>query len=277
MVQAAFWFAVMSLLVKLASRTLPTLQIVFVRGVVTLVLASASLAIARRSPFGGRTSLLLLRGTIGSCALVCYYLAVSRLSLAEAAVIHQTAPLWTALLAAWWLGERLTWRIGIALLVAFGGVVLIARPGWLFAAPATADPTAWQFAFLALLGAVLSAFAYVTVRRLGRTEDALVVVFWFPVVTVPLSAPFAVPVWIAPNGAEWLLLVGIGATTQIAQVAMTKGLAREAAGRATAVGYLQVAFATLFSALVFQVVPDALSWTGMAMIVASLLAATWRR
>ncbi len=101
MVQSAFWFAVMSLMVKFASRSLPTMEIVFARGVVALVLASAMLAHARKSPLGGRLGLLLLRGAIGSTALVCYFGAVAHLPLAEAAVIHQTAPLFTALLAAW--------------------------------------------------------------------------------------------------------------------------------------------------------------------------------
>ena len=238
MVHAALWFAVMSTLVKLASERLPTMQIVFARGFVTLGLAAASLAHARKSPFGGRSGLLFLRGLIGSCALVCFYAAVVHLPLAEATVVHQTAPLWTALLAAWLLHERLRPRI-----------------------------------VTALLGAMLSAIAYVTVRRLGRTEDPLVVVFWFPLVTVPMTAPFALPQWTWPTWQEWLLLLGIGASTQIAQVELTRGLAKEAAGRATAVGYLQVAFATLFGAVVFGDLPDAWSWAGMATIVVSLAAA----
>ena len=272
MVHAALWFAVMSTLVKLASERLPTMQIVFARGFVTLGLAAASLVHVRRSPFGGRSGLLFLRGLIGSCALVCFYAAVVHLPLAEATVVHQTAPLWTALLAAWLLHERLRPRIVTALLGAFAGVLMIARPSWLFGG-GHAAPLPWEFAFVALLGAMLSAIAYVTVRRLGRTEDPLVVVFWFPLVTVPMTAPFALPQWTWPTWQEWLLLLGIGASTQIAQVELTRGLAKEAAGRATAVGYLQVAFATLFGAVVFGALPDVWSWAGMATIVVSLAAA----
>ena len=278
MVQSAFWFAVMSLMVKFASRSLPTMEIVFARGVVALVLASAMLAHARKSPLGGRLGLLLLRGAIGSTALVCYFGAVAHLPLAEAAVIHQTAPLFTALLAAWVLRERLELRVVVALVGAFAGVLLIAHPDWLFGPRATTQaPWPWQFAFVALLGAILSAFAYVTVRRLGRSESPLVVVFWFHALTVPIAAPFALPAWQWPDAGDWALLVGIGVTTQLAQVAMTKGFAREAAGRAAAVGYLQVAFATLFSITVFDDWPDAWRWSGIGLIVASLLLPLWRR
>lgn len=278
MVESAFWFAVMSLMVKFASRTLPTMEIVFARGVVALSLASLMLARAQQSPLGGRLGLLLLRGAIGSTALVCYFGAVAHLPLAEAAVIHQTAPLFTALLAAWMLHERLEPRVVIALVGAFAGVLLIAHPDWLFGPRTTPTaPWPWQFAFVALLGAILSAFAYVTVRRLGRSEHPLVVVFWFHALTVPLAAPFALPDWSWPDATGWALLVGIGVTTQLAQVAMTKGFARAEAGRAAAVGYLQVAFATLFSITVFDDWPDAWRWAGIALIVASLLLPLWRR
>ncbi|MEO6594532.1 MAG: DMT family transporter [Planctomycetota bacterium] len=270
MAQSALWFAVMGLLVKLAGATLPTMEIVFVRGCIVLALSIIAVARARVSPFGLQPRLLLLRGFVGSCALICFYAAVVHLPLAEATVVHQTAPLWTAVLAAWLLHERLEARVLWSIGLCFVGVLMIARPGWLFGAELAPDYP-WLYAFVALLGALLSAVAYVTVRLLGRTEHPLVVVFYFPLVTVPLTAPFAIPVWVWPGVAGWLQLLGIGASTMIAQVALTKGLAREAAGRATAVGYLQVALATLFGALVFGVWPDAWSWAGMLLILGSLL------
>jgi drug/metabolite transporter (DMT)-like permease len=273
MVQSALWFAVMGLFVKLASATLPTLQIVCVRGALTLAIATVVLRAAGLSPFGPQWRLLLTRGLVGSVAMICFYAAVVHLPLAEATVIHQTAPLFTALFAAWFLHERLSPRVLGSLLAAFLGVVAIARPAWLLghAAPATATTDgSWRFAFVALLGAILSAVAYVTVRRLGRTESPLVVVFWLPLMTLPVSAPFAVAVWVWPDARTWCWLAGIAVSTQLAQVALTKGLAREAAGRATAVGYLQVAFATVFGAVFFAAWPDPWSWAGMALIVGSV-------
>jgi drug/metabolite transporter (DMT)-like permease len=258
------------------------MQIVFARAAITLLLAGAVLRRAGLSPFGSRSRLLLVRGLVGASALICFYVAVVHLPLAEATVIHQTAPLFTAVFAAWFLRERVSARVVTALVIAFAGVVLIARPSWLFGRPPGAlapAPDTWVHALVALLGAVLSAIAYVTVRRLGRTDDARVVVFHLPLVTLTIAAPFALPVWVWPDAVGWLWLVGIGVSTQFAQLALTRGLAREAAGRATAVGYLQVAFATVFGAVVFGAWPDGWSWTGMVMIVASLLVATrgsWR-
>lgn len=270
MAQAAFWFAVMSLLVKLAGETMPTMQVVFGRGCVTLLLSAALLWHAGISPFRTRPHLLLLRGLFGSTALICFYAAVVHLPLAEATVIQQTAPLYTALLAAWVLRERLQPRVLGSTAICLAGVLAIARPESLFGAGLAPD-FPWQYAFVALLGALLSSFAYVTVRRLGQRHPPLLVVFFFPVVTVPLSAPFALTQWVPPGTQGWLLLVAIGVVTQLGQIALTKGLAREPAGRAATVGYLQIAFATLFGALVFGTLPDAASWLGMALILGGLL------
>lgn len=269
MVRAAFWFAMMGLFVKLAGETLPPMQIVFARGAVTLALATWMLWRAGLSPRGNQPRLLLTRGLVGAAALVTYYFALVGLPLAEATVLQQTAPLWTAVFAAFALRERLTLRVVGALLLAFVGVLLIAQPSWLFGGHGGAR-VSLGYASIGLLSAVLSAIAYVTVRRLGRSEEPLVVVWHLPMVTLPVSAPFALREWVWPDARGWALLLGIGVVTQFAQLALTRGLARQEAGRATAIGFLQVAFATLFGALVFGAWPAPMSWGGMALIVTSL-------
>jgi drug/metabolite transporter (DMT)-like permease len=275
MVQAAAWFAVMSLLVKLAGEALPTMVIVFVRGCVTLLLGWLMLRRAGLTPRGNRTGLLLLRGVFGSAALVCYYGAVVHLPLAEATVIHKTAPLFTAVVAAAWLHEKLEPRVLVAMAFGLAGVVCIAQPEWL-CGTGTAFDRDWRFVAVGSLAAVLSAFAYASVRLLGRTEHALVVVFWFPIVTVTGSAPFALLQWTWPDAFGWVLLAGIGISTQLAQLALTRGLARTPAARAMTVDYLQIAFATVLGAIVFGELPDLLSWLGIAVIVGSLIATTRR-
>ncbi|MCK5944474.1 MAG: DMT family transporter [Planctomycetes bacterium] len=276
MVQAAFWFAVMALLVKLCgARGLPTMQIVLARAVVTLTLSTIGLVRARQHPWGNRTGLLIARGVFGSGGFICFYAAVNHLPLAEATVVHHISPVLTAVVAAVWLGERLEGRVLVGMALAFGGVLLIAQPTALFGGVGT-DDVAWPYVLVGALGALFAAFAYASVRQLGRTEPPILVVFWFPAVSVPISLPFAIHDWVPPDLQGWLLLGGVGAATQIAQLALTKGLARERAGRATSVGYLQIAFAALFGLLLFGDVPGPWSWAGMALIVGSLFVARRR-
>src|SRR5205085_6577932 len=118
-------------------------------------------------------------------------------------------------------------------------------------------------------GSVCSAGAYVAIRRMGTGEDTRRVTFYLPLVTVPVTLPFAVRGWVWPTAGEWALLVAMGGATQLAQVCMTHGLQRERAARATAVGYLQVVFAAAWGWLAFGERPGAWSAVGAATIVVS--------
>jgi drug/metabolite transporter (DMT)-like permease len=268
MAYGAFWFSIMSLLVKFAGQRLPSMEIVLVRAVVTLVLSYALIRRAKLPLRGNRRSLLIIRGLLGAAALTCFYFSIVHLPLAEATVIQYTNPVFAALLAGVLLGERLGRRELVGVAASMAGVLLIARPSFLFAGSAPIDPV---HVSIAVAGALFSATAYVTVRMLRNIDHPLVVVFYFPLVTVPLVLPFALVNWIWPTPAEWAMLVGIGTTTQIAQVYMTRGLQLEPAGRATAVGYLQIVFAAIWGILLLGEHPDRWSILGATVIIGGTL------
>lgn len=274
MAAAAFFFSLMSLFVKGVGQRLPTQEVVLGRGAVTLALSWMALRRVRVLARGERRGLLLLRGLFGFAALSCFYYALIHLPLADATVIQYTNPVFTAVIAAVVLAEGMGALELLCLAASLAGVVLIARPTFLFGNGASLDPVAVG---VGLGGAALSAAAYVTVRRLGATEHPYVIVFWFAVVTVVGSVPLTVPAWLWPTPVEWAGLAAVGVTTQIAQVYMTRGLQLERAGRATAVGYLQIVFAGIWGALFFAEVPDALGLGGAAGIVASTFVLARRR
>ena len=268
MAYSAFWFSAMSLLVKVAGARLPSMEIVLVRAIITLALSWALVKRAKLNPWGNRRGMLLLRGLLGAAALNCFYFSIVHLPLAEATVIQYTNPVFAALLAAVLIRERLGPFEIAGVLASMIGVALIARPSFLFADAAQVDPL---HVIIAVCGALFSATAYVTVRMLRGADDALVIVFYFPVVTVPLVLPFAIAGWIPPTPAEWLVMLGIGITTQIAQVYMTRGLQLEPTGRATAVGYLQIVFAATWGALLLGERPDRWGLLGILIIIGGTL------
>jgi drug/metabolite transporter (DMT)-like permease len=265
----AFWFSIMSLLVKLAGRRIPSQELVLVRALITLALSYASLRRAGLGVRGTHPRLLLLRGVAGCAGLTCFYYSLVHLPLGEATLIQYTNPVFAAVMAAVVLRERVGAREIACLAVSLLGVVLVVRPAGLLGGEASALPAG--AVAIALLGALCSAAAYVTVRRMGAAEDSRRVVLYLPLVTVPVTLPFALPGWVWPTPLEWLLLAGIGVTTQIAQVFMTRGLQRETAARATAVGYLQIVFAAAWGFLAFAERPGAWALAGGAVIVASTL------
>ena len=284
MAAGAFWFSVMSLCVKLAGRRIPSQELALVRAVITLALSYAALRRARLGVLGVHQRLLLLRGALGCAGLTCFYYALVRLPLGEATLINYTNPVFAAILAAAFLEERVGAREVMCLAASLAGVMLAVRPAFLFGpgmdagTPIPAAGLPLGAVAVGLLGALCSAGAYVTIRRMGRAEDPRRVTLYLPLITVPVTAPFALTDWVWPTATEWVVLAAMGASTQIAQVFMTHGLQRERAARATAVGYLQVVFAAGWGWLVFRERPSAWTAAGAAVIVAStLVLATKRR
>jgi drug/metabolite transporter (DMT)-like permease len=250
MLVGAFWFSVMSVLVKLAGRRLPSMEIVFFRGLLTLALSYAMVKQARISPvFGINRRLLLQRGVLGAAALACFLFSLTHLPLAEATLIQYMNPVFAILVAHWWFRERMIRGEWIALSASLLGVLLITRPAFLFGGAASdIHPV---HALIALGGAAFSGSAYATIRQMP-TERPEVVVFYLPLMSVPMSLPFIATNWVLPTGGEWLVLIGIGVATQLAQTSMTKGLQVEKTARATMVGYVQIIFAGAWGALLFN-------------------------
>lgn len=268
MAAGALFFSVMSALVKEAGERLPTMEVVLARSLAVLALSAWALRGRRGGMWGTERKILVLRGVLGFIALSCFYYGVIHLPLADATVIQYTNPVFTGLMAVPLLGEGLRMTEVLLTLSSLAGVVLVARPSALFGGAASGlDPVAVLFA---LAGAVFSAAAYVTVRRLKR-EDPLVVVFWFALVSVVGAAPALGFGFVVPRGWDWGVLVALGVTTHLGQLFLTRGLQLERAGRATAVGYLQIVFAAAWGAAFFAEVPDAWSVAGAVVIVASTL------
>lgn len=270
MAAGAFFFSLMSLLVKVAGQRLPSQEIVLARSVVILVLSYGVLRRAGTDLRGHNRQLLVVRGVLGFTALSAFYYAVVHLPLADATVIQYTNPIFAGLIAVRVLDERIGGREAGAVLASLTGVVLVARPSFLFGeSAAVLDPVAVA---IGLAGAVFSAAAYVTVRKLRVSEDPVVIVFYFAIVSVLGAVPTALPGALWPTPAEWVALLGVGVATYLGQIYLTRGLHLERAGRATAIGYLQIIFAAIWGAFFFAEYPDGISILGAGLIIAGTLA-----
>jgi len=266
MLGAALAFSVMSAFVKHAGLRLPSQELVFARSVVAIAISAAMLRRAGVHTLGHRRWLLLARGAWGYAALSCGFYAMTHLPLAEATMIQYLHPVFTAILAAIVLGERADRALAASVVLGSAGVLLVTRPAFLFAHASAPLDTLGVAA--ALGGAVLTAVAYVGVRELSRTEHPLVIVLWFPLVSLPASLPATLATGVRPRGVEWLVLLAVGVFAQLGQVCLTRGLALEPAGRAMALGYVQIAFAALWGVLFFDEVPGLPTLLGTVLVVA---------
>jgi drug/metabolite transporter (DMT)-like permease len=264
---SAFMFSLMTLGVKHLGPRLPVAELVLARSIVGL---SISLGMARLlgiNPWGRRRGLLALRGLLGTMALGCIFAALKRLPLAEATVLQFLYPTLTAALAWTLLGESPSRHSLGALLIGWVGVLVLVRPG--------SGVFPMGGVLLALAGALFTSLAYVSVRELANTESPLVIVIWFPMVSGLLSLPLVMLHPVAPTGNDLLWLLAIGLFTQAGQLGLTEGLARLPAARATPIGYVQVAFASLWGWWVFGEKPGPTTLLGGGLVLlAALLSQT---
>ncbi len=201
------------------------------------------------SPWGKNRILLLIRGLIGTAALFCIFEALAALPLASATIIQYTYPTFTAIGAWVLLGEKIRSRIILAILLGWVGISLVVKAveteTYLNKVPTVSI-------IIALIGAILTALAYVCVRKLSNNEHPLVIVHYFPLVSIPITLPFVLANGVMPLGIEWIWLLGVGILTQLGQVYITKGLSLLTASHATSISYAQVLFATIWGALLFS-------------------------
>lgn len=267
MAGGALAFSVMSALLKLAGETLPLFEIVTGRSLVVAVLAGAAVHRQGHSFIPTEIRLVALRALFGFIALSCYFYSVIHLPLADATVIYFTNPVLTALVAAAVLRERMGMRELGWVLLSLVAVLVVARPSFLFGAERALDRTA---VLLGLVSALFAAASYVTIRSI-RDDPPLLVVFYFAVGTVVLGAPIMVLDFVAPTPFEILIVLAVGVATHLGQLWITWAFRLERAGRASAVGYLQIVFAAAWGWLLFSEVPDAWTWVGAAVITLSTL------
>jgi len=269
MVLSAFFFAVMAAGAKLLGGRVGPQEVILVRGVLN---AAFMLWLLRRRGLSWRPKrplLLVLRGALGHFALSCYFWSVARQPLATAVLLQQVHPVFTAVLAAWFLAERPGKRFAPAFLLAASGVAMLVPRGTDLAGPRGLAPI-----LVGLLGALLSAAAYVTVRDAARTEHEETIVLWFPLTSVPLAAAGTLlEGLVVPSSADWVWLVFIAAAGQLGQLFLTRGLARVPAGRATLANPLTIVFGAVLGWLAFGEPLGLATLAGGAAIVAAVLLA----
>lgn len=271
MLVAAALFALMSMQVKHLSSTFSPAELVFYRSVFGLVSIWVMIASTRRQWLAPLATHHLRahfwRGLSGFTALVLFFYAIARLPLATAVTLNYTAPLFLAVLSAWWLHERHGRGLVGAVLLGFVGIALLLRP--------QVQGQDWLPALAGLVSGMLAAVAYVNVKQLGKLgEPEWRVVFYFTLLaTLGGGAWMLVAGFHQPRAEDWPWLIGIGVSATLAQLALTRAYHR---GRTLIVGalaYTTVGFSAVYGVLLFGERLPLQAWMGMAVVaLAGILA-----
>ncbi|MGR5207623.1 DMT family transporter [Vibrio alfacsensis] len=269
MVLSAFGFALMSATVKHVSlHGIPVFEIVAARALVSLVISYLDVKRKRISVWGNNKALLFARGAVGTMALMCVYYSVTTLPLAEATIFQYIHPVFTAVLAMFFLKERIQFSTLVCIVLCVLGVYVIVKPE---TSAGTEHVLPMFSVMIALLGAFGSSIAYVIVRKLSQTEDSSVIIFYFPLVALPASIVLMGGQFVIPNLYLTMMLVLVGVFTQIGQLGLTKAMQTQEAGKASAYSYVQIIFSVVLGIAFFGEQPSLWTYLGGLLIVLGAL------
>ena len=245
---SAFFFCLMTVFVKIASFELETMQIVLVRGLLTLFFTFIIIKKKKVGLWGNNYKILIFRGITGSIALYFVYESIQRFSLSEATSIQYLYPIFTTILASFILYEKLYKNMFFSVLLGFIGVYIVLEFPFIDDNVMISMPSL----IIALVGSVLTALAYVLVRLASKkNESPYVIMFYFPLFTVPMSLPFAYLDWHSPGLYGWFILLMVGICTQLGQTFLTFGYRLLPASNAALTSYVQVPFSAIFGYIIF--------------------------
>ncbi|KAM3583977.1 hypothetical protein VKS41_003943 [Umbelopsis sp. WA50703] len=278
MTLSALGFSVMSLCVKLGGVVFPSFELVFARSLVQLVLGLGGCAILKVNPLGDKKvrGWLIVRGLAGSIGLSLFFYSLTVLPLADATVVFFLGPIFTALLASFALGEPFSLFDGICAVLCFVGVVLVSRPEFLFGkAVVHAQEMDAEFerifaVMCSVVGAMMSAVAYVTVRKIGKGAHFMVHVVYFGAISSALSP---IGIWglqhfvMPETWNDYLILILVGTFAFVGQCLLNQGLQLAPAGPGTLMRMNDIVFAFLFGILLLHEIPTLSSILGAAVIV----------
>ena len=246
---ASFFFSLMTVCVKSVDNRIPIYELVFFRSIISLGITSLIIKKREINPWGENKKLLILRGLLGTIALICIFYAIRNMPLNISTVIQYTYPIFISIFAGLLIKERVSKNVFIALIMGWVGIVIILNPNQLANLNVEINNIAIVVAFL---GAIFTSLAYITVKKLSLTEDIFIIIKYFPLVSVITLFPIVTLNWVIPNVNDLIWIVGIGIFTQAGQTFLTIGLKQLPTTEAATINYLQVFFGSLWGILLFK-------------------------
>jgi drug/metabolite transporter (DMT)-like permease len=276
MLLSALGFALMAATVKEVSALgIPVLEIVAARAIVSGIISYVDIKRKKIPMWGNNKPLLIARGTVGAFALMFVYYAVTTLPLAEATVLQYLHPVFTAVLALFLLKETIQRSTVACIVISLLGLFIIIQPNLQID---SGIQYPWLSIGAGVLGAFGSAVAYIIIKKLTKTDDSSVIIFYFPMVAFPISIIMLGSDFVMPSLAATGLLILVGIFTQVGQVGLTKALHSADASKATAYAYVQVLFSVFIGWAYFSEVPVITTIIGGGLILSgALVNVLWKR
>jgi drug/metabolite transporter (DMT)-like permease len=207
------------------------------------------------------------RSTLGGGGITLMFAAATFIPLSDATAISFLNPVFGMMLAIPFLGEKVgPWR-WLSALIALSGALILMRPG------ADAIQTG---ALVALAAALVLGAELIFVKLLTSREPPLQILFINNAIGLVLASTAASFFWQWPTAPQWAALAAIGLLMAAAQTCFINAMKLADASFVSPFFYTTLAFATLYDATIFGVLPDLVSWSGMGIILIGAIVLAWR-
>ncbi|MFL0797391.1 MAG: DMT family transporter [Cellvibrionaceae bacterium] len=210
-------FSLMAVCVRELSGEVPAHEMLFFRSVIGLVcIGVVFLFLKQRNPIKtDKFGLHTFRNIFHFLGQYGWFLGIGLLPLAEVFALEFTVPIWTLIIAAVALGEKVTTRKVAAILLGSLGVIVILQPGLAIINSAS----------LIVLGAAICyGVAHTSTKALSASESIMSILFYMCVIQLPIGLWLSLSNWVWPVGEQWLWLLVIGLTALSAHYCMTKAM-----------------------------------------------------
>lgn len=263
MLLAGFLFALMDAGMKWISAGYPPFQVATLRSVSALPLVLAWIVLRGKAGTLLRVhwGLHVLRGLLGVGMMAGFVYGLARMPLSTAYAIVFVSPLLVTALAVPLLGEKVGPRRWAAIVVGLLGVLVVLRP--------TGEGVAAAAGLSVLLAALSYSLAAITVRKLALRDSPEAMVFWFLALLAVFAGAVAAFDWRPVRGGDLGVIAGIGLTGALGQVALTHAFRLGEASQIAPLEYAALVWVVVLDLVVWNSLPDGMTWLGAAIIVAS--------
>ena len=260
MLISALGFTFMSVTVKYVTG-IPLFEKVFFRNLISLGVAFFMLRKSSAPMFGRRENqlALLARSIFGLAGVVLNFYAIANLTLADSSMLGKLSPIFVTIMACIFLKEKIDNKQILSIIITFLGALLVIKPEF-------------SLEMLPSLSGIMSAasagVAYTLLRYLKDKESPDTIIFYFSLISVVFTAPFALAEYVQPTFTQLGLLLATGVFASVGQFGITYAYKFAKATEVSIYNYSAIVFGIILGFIFFGEIPDTLSLLGGAIIIA---------
>ncbi|HLZ19663.1 MAG TPA: DMT family transporter [Smithellaceae bacterium] len=264
-----FCFTISTIFSKQLTNTsgVSALEVTFGRFFLGLIVISITVYKNSISLVPNKVSLLIWRGVLNTIAVILFFLASQYTTITNTHMLNMTYPFFIFLFSPlFFRSEKISFRMYLVLIGALLGIWLVINPQW---------SSINKGDIFGLLSGIVAAFAIITLNMARKNDSTAVILFYLMSIGTVINGLAMLPVFVWPQGGQWLLLGASAAMGVLGQVCITYGYKYISARAGGLVSTSRILYAVVLGMLIFSEDLTLRIASGGLLILLSIVAVTW--